>query len=146
MTEGCIELVKKFEGFSSMPYICPAGYTTIGYGHVITENDKFTYPISKELAEELLLQDLAKTEFLIKPMIKVDIHYYMLDALISFSFNVGVYAFRSSTLRKMLNNKELYECAEQFLRWIYAGGKRLLGLVRRRNEERNLFLEGVACL
>lgn len=143
MTEKCIELVKKYEGFSAVPYLCPAGYPTIGYGHVITKEETFQYPISKEFAEQLLIQDLVKIEKLVKPMIKVDIHPYMLDAIISFSYNVGVYAFKASTLRKKLNNYEWYECADQFLRWVYAGGRILKGLIKRRQEERALFLEGV---
>jgi lysozyme len=143
MTKKCVELVKKYEGFRAVPYLCPAGYPTVGYGHVITKGEILQYPMSKEFAEQLLLQDLIKTEMLIRPMIKVDIHPYMLDALVSFSFNVGAYAFKSSTLRKKLNSGEWYECAEQFLRWIYAGGKKLTGLIKRRQEERELFLEGV---
>jgi len=143
VTDKCVELVKKYEGFRAVPYLCPAGYPTVGYGHVITKEETLQYPMSREFAEELLLQDLVKIEMLIKPMIKVDIHPYMLDALISFSFNVGAYAFRASTLRRKLNNHEWYECAEQFLRWIYAGGEILKGLIKRRQEEKELFLEGV---
>jgi len=146
MTDKCIELVKKYEGYRAVPYLCPAGYLTVGYGHVIMKEEILQYPLSREFAEQLLIQDLVKTEMLIKPMIKVDIHPYMLDALISFSFNVGAYAFRASTLRRKLNNREWYECAEQFLRWIYAGGRKLLGLIRRRQAEKELFLEGVQCL
>jgi len=146
MTVKCVELVKKYEGFSATPYLCPAGIPTVGYGHVILKEDDFQYPLSKEFAEEFLIEDLAKTEMLIRPMIKADIHPYMIDALVSFSFNVGAYAFRASTLRRQLNKSQWYSAAEQFLRWVYAGGRKLPRLQRRRQEERNLFLEGVACL
>jgi len=143
MTDKCVELVKKYEGYSAFPYLCPAGYPTVGYGHVVLKGDNFQYPLSEEFAEQLLSKDLAKTEMLISPMIEVDVHPYMLDALISFSFNVGAFAFRASTLRKKLNNSEWYDCADQFLRWVYAGYKKLNGLKRRRQAERELFLEGV---
>ena len=146
MTDKCVELVKKYESFRAIPYLCPAGYPTAGYGHVILKEENLQYPLSKEFAEQLLIRDLAETEMLIKPMIKVDIHPYMLDALVSFSFNVGAYAFRASTLRKKLNSGQWYECAEQFLRWIYAKGRKLAGLIRRRQSEKELFLEGVKLL
>ncbi|MDW8136260.1 MAG: lysozyme [Thermodesulfobacterium sp.] len=143
-TEKCLELVKKFEGFSPKIYVCPAGYPTIGYGHVVTpeEREKFKNGITEEEAEELLRQDLLKFAKAIKPLIKVPIHPYMFDALLSFTFNVGVYAFKASTLRRKVNAKEWQEAADQFLRWVYAGGRKLPGLVRRRQEERKLFLLG----
>ncbi|MCX8041627.1 MAG: lysozyme, partial [Thermodesulfobacteriaceae bacterium] len=78
----------------------------------------------------------------IKPLIKVSIHPYMFDALLSFTFNVGVYAFKASTLRRRVNAKEWKEAANQFLRWVYARGRKLPGLVKRRQEERKLFLLG----
>jgi len=143
LTDKCVNLTKKWEGFSAVPYLCPAGIPTIGYGHVITKKDNFQYPITREFAEQLLIRDLKGIEMLITPMIKIKIHPYMLDALICFSFNVGAYAFKSSTLRKKLNNGEWYECADQFLRWVYSGGRKLKGLINRRQEERELFLEGV---
>lgn len=143
MTERCVNLVKQFEGFYPNPYICPAGLPTVGYGHVITENDKLYYPLSESEAEDLLMKDLIKFENAIKPLIKVDIHPYMLDALISFSFNVGIYSFKASTLRKKLNHKEWLQSADEFLKWVYAGGRKLAGLVKRRYAERELFMEGV---
>lgn len=145
MTEKCIELVKKFEGFSSVVYLCPAGYPTIGYGHVVIpeEKEKFEKGITKQEAEELLIKDLLKIEKLIKPMIEVKIHDYMIDALISFAFNVGVYAFKASTLRRKLNRGEFYSAAEEFPKWRFAGGKELKGLLRRRLAEKALFEEGI---
>jgi len=139
----CVELVKRFEGFSPTPYLCPAGYLTIGYGHIVREGENLKIPLSRQEAEFLLVTDLVKTAIAIRPLITVEVHQYMLDALVSFTFNVGVYAFRASTLRRLLNAKSFYEAADQFLRWVYAGGKRLKGLERRRIAERALFLEGV---
>lgn len=67
----------------------------------------------------------------------------MLDALVSFAFNVGTHAFEISTLRRKLNREEYLDAADEFLRWVYAGGRKLRGLVRRREAERALFLEGL---
>ena len=142
MTETCVRLVKRFEGFSSVPYKCPAGILTIGYGHVITERDSFTYPLTEEQAERILITDLMRIERIIKPMILVPLSWNQLDALVSFSFNVGPHAFRISTLRKLLNEGDYEGAGEQFLRWVYVGKTKLRGLVRRRKAERALFLGG----
>lgn len=145
MTKRCIELVKRFEGFSPTVYLCPAGYPTIGYGHVVLPNEQYK-TITKTEAEILLIKDLLKLEKAIIPLIKVNIHPFMLDALISFSYNVGVFAFKASTLRKKLNQKDYIDASNEFLRWIYAGGKKLKGLMIRRQEEKKLFLEGLSLL
>lgn len=145
MTNRCVELVKKFEGFSSKPYLCPAGYWTIGYGHVIYDGN-LNRTITKEEAEKLLIEDLLKFEKAIKPLLTVKIHDYMLDSLISFTFNVGIYAFKASTLRRLINRREFLLASEQFERWVYAGGKKLKGLVLRRQAEKNLYLEGLGLM
>jgi lysozyme len=64
------------------------------------------------------------------------------DALVSFSFNVGVHAFSKSTLLKKLNREDYKGAKREFRRWVYAGGRRLQGLVNRRNQEAQLFLSG----
>ena len=145
MTERCIELVKRFEGFVPHIYICPAGYPTIGYGHVVLEHEieRFKDGITEEEAEELLKQDLLRRERRILPWIKVVIHPWMLDAILSFVFNIGCWAFYSSTLRRKLNRGEFLGAADEFPRWVYSRGRKLRGLVRRRAAERELFLEGV---
>jgi len=145
MTPRCIELVKEFEGFRSEPYLCPAGYLTIGYGHVVTpqEKERLVKSITEEEALRLLVWDLIKVEWRLYPLIHVLIHPWMRDALISFAFNVGIYAFRASTLRRKLNAGDFWDAADEFPRWVYAGGRKLKGLVRRREAERALFLEGL---
>lgn len=148
MTERGIELIKMFEGFSSIIYLCPSGYPTIGYGHVVTpeERERFRNGITKDKAEELLKSDLRKFERLIKHSLKaVKLHEYCFDALISFAYNVGFYAFRASTLRRKIINNELLSAGDEFLRWVFAGGRKLKGLVVRRSLERDLFLTGVSC-
>lgn len=145
----CIELVKEFEGFSPVPYLCPAGYWTIGYGEVLGREWKDEWKdlrLTREAAEIRLRHKLIQYSLAILPLIKVPYHQYMLDALTSFSYNVGIFAFRSSTLRSKLNRREYYDAGEEFLKWVYAGGKKLKGLERRRIKERELFLEGVRLL
>lgn len=145
MTDRGIELIKRFEGFSPAVYICPAGYPTIGYGHVVMpeEKERFKAGITKEEAEDLLITDLMRFEKRIKPLIKVEITEPMLDAIISFSYNTGIGAFQRSTLRQKLNRGEFMDTADEFLKWTYAGGQRLRGLLLRRQAERELFLQGV---
>lgn len=142
MTLRGIELVKKFEGFSPSVYLCPAGYPTIGYGHIVRPEEKFSTITEKE-AEDLLIQDLLKFEMLIIKSLPVELPPLSLDAITSFVYNVGFYAFRASTLRKKLIRKEFLDAAGEFLRWVYAGGKKLKGLVLRRQAEQELFLEGI---
>jgi lysozyme len=148
ITEKCFSLIKEFEGKRLKPYLCPAGYWTIGYGHVLVKDEvtAFKDGITEEQAETLLYEDVYKTYFMIFPLVTVYLHHYCWDALVSFSFNVGVYAFRASSLRKKINRAEFYSAAEEFLKWVFAGGKKLKGLVRRRQQERDLFLEGVKLL
>lgn len=147
MTNRCIELVKKFEGFSPKIYLCPAGYLTVGYGHVVipSEREKFEGRIiTEQEAEKMLIEDLLKTEICVMKLLNyMLLHPYCYDALISFTFNVGIYAFRASTLRRKILSNQLNEAVEQFGRWVYAGGRKLNGLIRRRQAEKELFMDGI---
>lgn len=143
MTERCLELVKRFEGFSTTPYLCPAGYWTIGYGKVLWSYKGEPIIVTREQAEEMLLEDLMKVELKLRPLIIAGIHPWMLDALVSFAYNIGVYAFKCSTLMRKLNRRDFRDAADEFPRWVYAGGRKLKGLVRRREAERALYLEGL---
>lgn len=145
LTERCFKLIKKYEGLRLKPYICPAGYWTIGYGKVITKEQaiQLSKGITKEQAEEWLKQEVYKIFYTIFPWIYVSLHPYCWDAITSFSYNVGCYAFKASSLRKKINRKEFYEASNEFLKWVYGGGRKLRGLEIRRKEERELFLEGV---
>lgn len=146
MTERGIELIKRFEGFSPVVYICPAGYPTIGYGHVVRSEERefFSSGITEQQAEELLLKDLIRFEIGVRKLIQRELHDYAIDALVSFAYNVGLYAFRASTLRRKILRGDLLDGAAEFLKWVYAGGRKLQGLVRRRQAERELYLEGIS--
>jgi len=131
-----IALIKRFEGLRLKAYLDPVGVATIGYGHtyLVNINDP---AITEEEADRLLTEDLKLYEKPVAEMVKVPINQNQFDALVSFAFNLGTAALRGSTLLKKLNSGQ--PCAEEFDRWIFAAGKALPGLVRRRAAERRLF-------
>lgn len=134
-----LSLIKEFEGLSLTAYKCPAGIWTIGYG---STGDR-VYPgmqIDKSYAERMLLEDLLRFEKGVESLVRVPLSQGAYDALVSFSFNLGVGALSRSTLLKKLNSGDYSGAADEFLRWNKAGGRVLKGLVRRRKAERNLFL------
>ena len=143
VTEQGLELVKVFERFEPSVYICPAGYPTIGFGHVVLKGESFG-EISEDRAEEILANDLLKAERAVLRLIRVPLSDSMFDALCSFTFNVGGGALQRSSLRAALNRGDYEAAADNFMRWVWAGGRKLRGLVRRRTAERNMFLmEGI---
>jgi lysozyme len=135
------ELVKKFEGFSEKAYLCPAGVITIGYGFTRV-NGKFLElgdKIDLVKATGLLFQELEKTSKEVDSLIDVSLNPQQLGALTSFVFNIGINAFRDSTLRKRLNKKDYASVRSELLRWDKVNGKPLLGLTNRRKAEIELF-------
>ena len=132
-----IDLIKKYEGFRSKAYRCSANVLTIGFGHTL--NVKSTDVISLDEAEYFLRQDVAFAEKEVNKH-NLNINQNQFDALVSFVFNLGVGNFaRSTLLRKIKSNPNDPTIRKEFERWIYAGGKVLNGLVRRRREEAELY-------
>ena len=142
-TQQGIDLIKRFEGFSATVYICPAGHPTIGYGHVVKEGEDFSKGISKRQAEILLKKDAQIAECAVLRLINVPLTNGQFDALVSFTYNLGGGALQRSTLRRKVNRREHSEVPAQFMRWVWAGGRKLKGLVRRRDAEAILF-QGIA--
>lgn len=142
-----LDLIKQHEGFESKAYTCPAGKLTIGYGHVILphEHNLTTAELTEAEATEILRDDVAIAESAVNNLVKVEIDQNQFDALVSFTFNLGSGSLANSTLLRLLNNDDHNGAAGQFERWVYAtvdGKKQKLGgLVRRRADERDLFLE-----
>tara|TARA_R110000803_G_scaffold6755_1_gene21760 strand:+ start:300 stop:746 length:447 start_codon:yes stop_codon:yes gene_type:complete len=139
-----IELIKRFEGFSSTPYLCPADVPTIGYGNTrridgsrVAMDDE---PISEEDGEALLAHELLSFESSVGKLITAELTQGMFDALVSFCYNLGSGNLQSSTLRMKLNRGHYEGAADEFPKWRKAGGRVLQGLVRRRASERELFL------
>lgn len=131
-------LIKSFEGLRLQAYRDAVGIWTIGYG--TTRGVQPGMKISEKEAEEFLQDDLARFEKAINDAVKVSINDNQFSALVSFTYNVGSGALRSSTLLRLLNRGDIRGAANQFPRWNRAGGRVLPGLTRRRNAERALFL------
>ena len=139
-----IELIKKYESLSLKPYLCPAKIPTIGYGNTYYEDGtkvKMTdKPITKERAESLFFITLFGFEIAVNKYVYSKINQNQFDALVSFSYNVGITNFKVSTLLKKVNLNPIdKDIAYQFSRWNRSKGKVLNGLTRRRKEESNLY-------
>lgn len=134
------QLIRRFEGFSPTPYHCPAGYLTIGYGHVVRAGEAWER-ITHEEAEALLMEDVQHAENAVKRLMTVPLTLGQYDALVSFTYNLGAGALQRSTLRRKLNRGDVLAAADEFPRWVWAGGIKLKGLVLRRAAERGRFLE-----
>ncbi len=149
-----IDICKEFEGFHkeirlrggdvrAVPYICPAGYWTIGYGHLCDEHHP---PISEEEALAYLSQDL---EVALEASVRhcpvlIDEPDRRLAAIASFTFNLGAGRLQTSTLRRRVNERDWEGAGDELLRWVRGGGRILPGLVRRRQVERGLLLGGAS--
>lgn len=131
-------LIKEFEGLRLESYRCPAGRWTIGYGHAGSEI-RSGMRIEQEEAERMLSADLARLKLQLQRYINVPVSRGQFCALISFAFNIGPQAFKSSTLLRYLNAGKDDLVAKEFGRWIYAGGQQLDGLKRRRAAEAEAF-------
>ena len=141
-----IDLAKRFEGFHRVPkndpdraypYVCPAGYWTIGYGHLC---DPKHPPITEPEAEGYLARDLQSA-------LACTLRYCpalasepegRLAAIVDFTFNLGAGRLQASTLRRRINQRDWVAAAIELRRWIYGGGKVLPGLVTRRAAEARL--------
>lgn len=147
ITEKGLGIIKKFEGFSPTVYICPAGYPTIGYGHVVKphEREQFANGITPEQAEALLLQDVQTAEQAVLRLITVPLKHGQFAALVSFTFNLGAGALQRSTLRRKVNRGNDEAVPAEFRKWVWAGGRKLEGLVRRREAEVHLYQATLIC-
>ena len=133
-----VHLIKSFEGLRLKAYQDAVGVWTIGYG--TTRGVKPGQEISEAQAEALLKADLNRFEQAVNQAVRVSINDNQFAAIVSFTYNVGAGAMRSSTLLRKLNRRDTYGAANEFPRWNRAGGRVLAGLTRRRNAERALFL------
>ena len=158
-------LMHKFEGFRSRPYLCPAYIWTIGYGHVLYQDqirlpvvrvDGYTGMIRKEMPlkseddrvwtkteiDELFRDDVGAFERGVLRLVPgVDGRQGSFDALVSFAFNAGLGNLQRSTIRMKANRGDWKGAAEAFMAWTKGGGKVLPGLVKRREAEIALFLQ-----
>lgn len=134
-----LNLIKSFEGLELKAYKDVVGVLTIGYGSVgphVYEGQTIT----QAQAETLLRKDVERFEKGVTDLVKVSINQNQFDALVSFSFNLGLANLKSSTLLRKLNSLDYLGAANEFVRWNRAGGAVVKGLTRRRMAEKELFL------
>ena len=139
VSENGLDLIKRFEGCRLSAYQDSVGVWTIGYGHTrgVKRGDKIT----RAQADEFLAQDAAGAASDVERRVKVPLNQNQFDALVSFTFNLGDGNLKSSTLLRRLNEGNYRAAADQFGRWVFAGGVLLDGLVKRREAERQLFIK-----
>ena len=138
VSEQGLTLIKAFEGFRATPYLCPGGYKTIGYGHVIHPSETWA-TISKEDAFLLLCQDAGLAARAVGRLIHAPLNQNQFDALTSFTFNMGAGALQRSTLRRCVNRGEHGCVPDELMRWVRVSGRVLAGLVTRRKAEAQLY-------
>ena len=137
-----LELIKEFEGFSSVAYLCSAKKVTIGYGNTFWEDEtpiKIGEQISKDRAETLLKNIVDEFAKSVEGNLKISVTQNQFDAMVSLAYNIGIGAFSNSTLLRQLNCGNFVGASHEFLRWNKSNGKPLLGLTRRREREKILF-------
>ena len=132
-----LDLIKHFEGCELTSYVCPSGIYTIGYGH--TGDVLPGQTITQAEADALLKEDVKKFEQGVDKYTNAPLNQSQFDALVSFTFNVGLGAYRDSTLLRLLNGNDYEGAAGQFGRWVNGANGPLPGLVRRREAEEKLF-------
>jgi lysozyme len=151
-------MIKHHEGVRMRPYRCPALLWTVGVGHVIDPShaavkyeERRTLPIpdgwdrilTMGEVDAILAQDLGRFERGVARLCPAAVgHQGRFDALVSFAFNVGLGNLQRSSLRMKTNRGEFEEAADEFMKWTKAGGRVLPGLVKRRQDERALYLNG----
>lgn len=132
------QIIEEAEGLRLEAYRCPAGRWTIGYGH--TGDVEQGQRIAKHQAEVILEFDLTRFEQAVTKLAPKATGPQF-SACVSLAFNIGIDAFAKSTLLKELNAGRIQNAAAEFMKWTYAKGHVLPGLVKRRAAERALFLE-----
>ena len=140
-----VALIRRFEGLRLHAYQDAVGLWTIGYGHLLAERNHVQLPSSSSLqidegqAEELLAADSRLCARAVLRLISVPLSDGQFDALGSYVFNLGGGALQRSTLRAVVNREEHESVPAEFTKWVWAGGRRLPGLVARRAAEANLY-------
>jgi lysozyme len=147
-------MIKHHEGVKATAYRCPARLWTIGVGHVIDPNHArvpfadrlnlelpagWNRTLSQDEINDILRKDLARFEMGVHRLCPGEMTQGQFDALVSFSFNVGLGSLQKSTLRMKHNRGDYEGAAEEFLKWAKAGGKVLKGLLKRREDEKALY-------
>lgn len=143
-----IDIIKKFEGLRLKAYKCSANVWTIGYGntsYLKHFNNPKNIKITEKKAQELLLNDAKGFYNCIVDEVGNICNSNQIASLTSLCFNIGINAFHNSTLLKIIKNNpnNFFEIEKQFMRWIYANGKTIKGLIKRRKLETKIYISSV---
>lgn len=140
VSDDMLHALKRFEGYRAKAYRCPAGVWTCGYGHTRGVTARTTCNEGK--AMEWLRKDLEPIESFLSAIPEVCRAQGRFDACADFCFNLGLNAFRESTLLELIRKKAATGTVQaEFLKWVYAGGRRLKGLEERRRLEARRYAE-----
>ena len=143
ISEKALEFIAEHEGLRLKAYLCPASVFTIGFGTTRYPNGskvKIGDEITKDDAFKLLKFDVGKFELAVDAMTTDKVNQNQFDALVSFAYNLGSDALKKSTLLKVVNtNSNDPRIKKEFQKWVYADGKKLGGLIKRRQDEANLY-------
>jgi len=137
-----IAFIKRWEGVKLKAYLCPANVWTIGVGHTAAMGEPKPVSgmkITEAEADAILRRDLGSIERDVEKAVTVRLNQRQFDTLVSFVFNVGIGAFRKSTLLKKLNASRYDEVPSELMKWTRAGGRVVQGLVNRRKAEADLW-------
>lgn len=137
-----LHLTESFETLRLVAYPDVGGVWTIGWGHTFDVREGDTCTGLQAL--QWLLSDIKTAEHNVNVLVKVELTQAEFDALVDFAFNVGVEAFRDSTMLRFLNLSNYLGAANEFERWHYVKGKECAGLLRRREQEEALFRSAAA--
>lgn len=149
-----IDFIKSVEGVKPFAYLDVAGLPTVGAGHLLTQDEltsgkiyidgrsyKYHDGLPDDVIDRLLLRDLHIAELVVNSNVKVKLTQSQYNALVSFAFNVGVGAFRKSTLLRVLNESNYVSVPDQMRRWVFSAGQQIRGLKKRREKEIELWNE-----
>ena len=141
-SKNALDLIKRFEGCRLEAYEDLGGKVTIGYG---TTGSGIVpgLTISERTANGMLIGDVGRLGEELSRLVGINVSQNQYDALISFVYNVGITAFRNSTMYKLIQEHKLYEAADEFLKWNKVDGKEVEGLKARREAERKLFMSTI---
>jgi lysozyme len=149
-----IRLISHFEGRANYAYNDPVGLCTVGVGHLLdpprrcSRSDFTRYgtqerpKMTDEHVDRILRRDLSAFELGVSRLVRPDTRQHEFDAMVSLAFNIGLGGFQGSSVRRHHNARREYRAGLAFMLWVFGGGQRLPGLVRRRRSERNLYRKG----
>ena len=143
VSKECLKMLAHHEGVRQKPYKCPAGLWTVGVGHLIGDGktlpDSWNKTFTLDEVYDILAKDVVRFERGVNKYITVPLRQNEFDALVSFSFNLGLGVLQRSTLRQALNRGDKEGAIASLLKYNKAGGKVLKGLDNRRKDEAALF-------